>query len=145
MMSLWKLHPPSRDGRGGKTQIFLVLCLFVLLGNRCESKQTMSSNNAEPILSIALQDGFENEPVIVRVNRREVYRNKAVQTDYRISLADSFEMPLPDSPVVIEVELPEQSITDSLQFDGDTTLYVGISWLEDKLTLKTSKTPFGYL
>ena len=105
----------------------------------------MSSHNEEPVLSIALQDGFEQESVIVSVNGKEVYRNEALQTDYRISLAASFETPLPNSPVTIAIKLPKQSITDSLQFNADTTVYVGISWLEGRLLFKTSETPFGYL
>ena len=145
MKYLWKQHPLIWSGRERKAQVFLLLCLFVLLGSRCEPEQAMSSNKKEPVLSIALQDGFEKESIVVRVNGKEVYRNETVQTDYRISLADSFETPLPDSPIVVEVELPEQSITDSLQFESDTTIYVGISWLDGKLLFKTSETPFGYL
>ena len=96
-------------------------------------------------LHIALQDGFEDDLVVLIVNGKEVYRKKGVQTDYRISLADSFEMALPDTPVVIEVQLPDRHLTQIIKLDENSVTHVGISCLENDLQFWLSDKPFGYL
>ncbi|MGB3781034.1 MAG: hypothetical protein WA960_21905 [Tunicatimonas sp.] len=147
MNHVTKQQSSSWVSRARKTPVFLVPCFLLMLGNRCQPERAMNdtAQNTDALLSIALQDGFEGVPVIVRVNAKEVYNQKSVQTDYRISLAASFEVPLPVSPIVVEVELPQQQVTDTLRLATDTTVYVGISWLEGKLILKSSKIPFGYM
>ena len=133
----------------GKARPLGVLaCLLVILGNHCESPTTMNQSDNQvnqAVLSIALQDGFEGEPVVVRVNGKEVYRKNSVQTDYRISLADSFEVPLPDDPITVEVELPQRNARATQPIEAEGTVYVGVSWLEGKLQFRISDTPFGYL
>ena len=142
-----KQRSPLWRSESRKTNLFLALCLLSVLGSRCQSEQAMnnSTENTSAQLSIALQDGFEGVPVVVRVNEKEVYHQESVQTDYRISRAASFEVPLPASPVIIEVELPKQRVRDTLRLTTDTTVYVGVSWLEGKLVFKTAERPFGYL
>lgn len=97
------------------------------------------------VLHVALQDGFDDEPVAVLVNDEEVYRRADVKTDYRISLADSFEIPLPASPFVVTVRLPARSLTDSVTVEADATIYVGVSCRDGALLFRTSDRPFGYL
>ena len=99
----------------------------------------------EAALHIALQDGFDEEPVVVLVDEEEVYRRDEVQTDYRIGLADSFEMPLPASPFTVTVRLPARSLTDAITLDADATVYVGVSCQDGALLFQTSEQPFGYL
>ncbi|MEQ9439825.1 MAG: hypothetical protein RIG62_12295 [Cyclobacteriaceae bacterium] len=135
-------------GSFGKRWLYVSCCLLVVLGNRCQqdmNNENSETENTEPVLSIALQDGFEGEPVIVQVNGKEVYRKDSVQTDYRISLADSFEVPLPESPITVEVQLPQRQVTDVMEISSEASLYVGISWLDGSVLFRNSKTPFGYL
>lgn len=128
-----------------KASVFLVLSLT--LGNRCQTEPAMNdtTQNTGALLNVALQDGFEGVPVIVRVNAKEVYQRESVQTDYRISLAASFEVPLPASPITVEVELPKQRAVETLRLTTDSTVYVGVSWLDGQLVFKSSETPFGYM
>lgn len=97
------------------------------------------------VLHIALQDGFDDEPVAVLVDGEEVYRREDVRTDYRIGLADSFEIPLPAAPVTVTVRLPARSLTDAITLDAGATTYVGVSCQDGTLLFRTSKQPFGYL
>lgn len=98
-----------------------------------------------PKLHIALQDGFEGEPVTVMVNGATVYQQEHVQTDYRISRADAFDVPLPSLPVTVEVRLPQRHITQAIELADSEQRYLGVSCLEGQLQFKRSPTPFGYL
>ena len=102
-------------------------------------------NQTKPLLHIALQDGFESEPVQVNVNGLEVYRHENLQTDYRISLADSFEIPLPEPPFTVEAHLPKRQIAGSIAVNETALIYIGISFLDGALQFKLSETPFGYV
>jgi hypothetical protein len=97
------------------------------------------------VLHIALQEGFFEDQVVVRINGDEVYRKNGVKTDFRIGLADSFDLPMREGPVEIEVELPAKTIAGSttVQFGG--TAYVAVSVDERSLRFKTSDQPFGYV
>ena len=120
----------------------------MMLGNRCQQDMNNETNEveqSEQILGIDLQDGFEGEPVIVQVNGVEVYRKDKVQTDYRISRADSFEIPLPEYPMTVEILLPGRQVTDMIEIRSESIRYVGISWLDGKVVFRTSEMPFGYL
>ncbi|MEN8376598.1 MAG: hypothetical protein ABFS34_14215 [Gemmatimonadota bacterium] len=96
-------------------------------------------------LHVALQDGFDDEPVLVRVDGEEVYRREAVRTDYRISLADSFDHPVPDDSVMLEVTLPRRGLSDSLRVDVGATPHVGISCVDGAIRWRPSSEPFGYV
>lgn len=97
------------------------------------------------LLHVALQEGFDGVSVVVLVDGEEVYRRPDVQTDPRISLADSFEVPMPEPPVVLEVRLPDIGARGSFTVDREETPYVAVSYLDGSLEFRASATPFGYL
>jgi len=101
----------------------------------------------ETTLHVALQDGFDDDAVVVRIDGREVYREDDVVTDTRISLADSFEVEASGAPALLEVELPARHVRDSFQLPPPAggEIYVGVSFLEGSLQFRASARPFGYV
>lgn len=97
------------------------------------------------MLHVALQDGFENDNVIVEVNGKELYSKKDVQTDYRISFTDSFEVDETKKNCSVTIKLPEKGISGTMNINTDETPYLGISVLKGRLQFKKSDHPFGYL
>jgi hypothetical protein len=96
------------------------------------------------VLRIALQDGFDDDLVIVLVNGQEVLRKANVRTDPRFGLAYAFEVPLPDAPVTVEVQLPQRQVSNSTRLNIDGTVYLGVSYVNGVLQFITSAEPFLY-
>ena len=97
------------------------------------------------VLHVALQDGFDDDTVVVRVNDEEVFRQEGLSTDYRISLAEDFEVPRAEGPLRLEVELPDRDLAGALDIDAEGTVYVAVSVEEGALTFRLSDAPFGYM
>lgn len=98
------------------------------------------------LLHVALQEGFFGDAaVLVTVNDDAVYHEDAVETDLRIGLADSFEVPLPEGPVRIGVRMPEQDLEAGTSVESTETVYVGVSVVHGQIEFRLSNTPFGYV
>ena len=61
-------------------------------------------------LQIALQDGFENDSVIILVNGRERYNKSGVTTNRVISLADTVTCSVDTLSAVIQVDVTSKNI-----------------------------------
>jgi hypothetical protein len=96
-------------------------------------------------LSIALQDGFTGEEVIVRIDGREVNRLTA-QTAWEISLATSFELSLPQGRHRIELEIPGRDVRSSHDVEVNGPTWLGVSVLgPSDVVWRESSDPFGYV
>ena len=97
------------------------------------------------VLHIALQEGFTNDTVIVRVNSREVFRKENVKTRLQIGYADSFEMTVEESSVNVEVIVPLKNLTATIPVQVSGAAYVGVTIADDRIAYQISEEPFGYL
>ncbi len=95
-------------------------------------------------LHVALQDGFDNDKVEVRIDGRTVYERDGVTTLTQISLADAFDVDV-DGPVDLEISLPSRHVSTVVpvpaRLDG---AYIGVSVSGDSLVHRLSEEPFGY-
>src|SRR2546422_7280448 len=96
-------------------------------------------------LHIAMQEGFEDETVVIRVAGREAFRKDNVKTKLQIGFADSFEMNVEEGSVSIEIDLPKKSLSKSIELQVPNTVYLGVSIIAGKIEYKISPEPFGYL
>jgi hypothetical protein len=96
------------------------------------------------VLTIALQDGFSDDAVTVRVDDRTVIDNQSMRTDQRIGLAYALDVPAVDGLVTVQVHLPGRDLQVTRDIDTRTSPFVGISLLDGELVVTTSQTPFGY-
>jgi hypothetical protein len=112
-----------------------------LTGVTCIDKETVMA-----LLSVALEDGFVDDLVAVRVNDREVFRQPNVKTRFQIGLADSFEVNTPEGSVKVEVILPSKQLSESIVLEVSDRAYIGVSLTpEGKISYRVSQEPFGYL
>jgi hypothetical protein len=94
-------------------------------------------------LTIALEDGFEGDQVIVRVGDDVVIDQRDVRTDQRIGLAYAVDVPHPAAPIVVAVEVPNRRLHGGHELSATTTS-LGISLLDGAVSIRSSATPFGY-
>jgi len=99
-----------------------------------------------PTLHTALQEGFADDEVILRIDGREVFHKTGVKTRLQIGLAATHEEPVNSGPVSVEVELPARKLTRTLPMVVTEDLFLGVS-LEPVGTLRhvVSREPFGYV
>jgi hypothetical protein len=97
------------------------------------------------LLHIALQEGFEDETVVIRAAGKEVFRKDNVRTKLQIGLADSFEVNVEESPVTIEIDLPAKNLTESIEVQAPNTVHLGLSLIEGQIRHRISSEPFGYV
>lgn len=96
-------------------------------------------------LTIALQDGFTDDAVTVRVDGETVIDRASVRTDQRIGLAYAEDVPAAGGVVTVEARVPARDLRATADVDLRTGAHVGISVLDGELVITTSATPFGYV
>lgn len=95
-------------------------------------------------LSISLEEGFDNDTVVVSVNGTERYRRDGVSTKLQVGLADLFETDAEDGPVAIDVTLPLKRVSGRYEADAAGDFYVGVSLDSGALGFRHSSQTFGY-
>jgi len=99
-----------------------------------------------PTLHTALQEGFTDDEVILRIDGREVFHQSGVKTRLQIGLAATHEAQVTPGPVSVEVELPARRLARTLPLQVSEDTFLGVS-LEAAGTLRhvISHEPFGYV
>ena len=69
-------------------------------------------------MKLALEEGFEDDHVVVATGGSTIADETGVTTRYQINLARLIELELPDGARAIEVTLPDKGLTGTLDFDG---------------------------
>ena len=85
------------------------------------------------LINVALQDGFDRDTVVIRVDGDEAYRGEQVTTRTQISHADDMQLEVPEGPFTLEVEVPEQGIRETLQLDPRAQPNVTLSLLDGQI------------
>jgi hypothetical protein len=106
-----------------------------------------SKEAAMVLLHVALQEGFEDDTVVIRVNGEEVFHKPNVKTRLQIGYADSIEVNVQEGPVNVEVALPLRDLTESVVLQVSAPVYLGVSVTRDGRIMYTEprSEPFGYL
>jgi hypothetical protein len=95
-------------------------------------------------LSIDLQEGFEGEEVIVRVDGREAARCRGVRTNRMLGLADSLAVQVPEDKATIEIAVPSRHLERRVEVRPGETPYLGVSLSSGQINLLPYPEPFGY-
>lgn len=96
-------------------------------------------------LTIDLQNGFEDDTVLIKVNGAEVFQATKVSTRYQIGLARSVKLHAVEARSVIEIILPERVLSKSVDLDTSSPVYLGVSMTpEREITHRISSGPFLY-
>jgi hypothetical protein len=98
------------------------------------------------VLHVALQDGFEGDSVLLRLNGHGVFREDQVSTRHQLGLARNVELAVEgDSPVELEVVLPNRGLTRTITVEPSRTPNVAISVRGGELTDTRSQSRFHYM
>ena len=98
------------------------------------------------ILHIALLNGDAADSKNIRIDGRQVYHNPNLTTRIQINLADSSDIPMVTSSIILTVRLPQKNVSESLTIDGPWPVYPGIILEPDnKIRYFISLRPFHYL
>ena len=95
-------------------------------------------------IRIALQDGFEGDTVVVKVNGKQVFKQENIKTKRQIGKAASFEVEVEGGPVNVEVLLPLKNLSETIAVKVSGEAYLGVSVVEDKIEHRVSSEPFRY-
>lgn len=95
-------------------------------------------------IRIALQDGFEDETVVINLNGKEVFNQEHVKTKRQIGKACAFEVELDPGPADFEVTLPLRKLSDHIAVEVSDEVYLGISVVDGRIEHRISTEPFRY-
>ena len=96
-------------------------------------------------LTIDLQNGFEDDTVLIKMNGAEVFQATSVSTRYQIGLARSVKLDAGEARSAIEIILPDRALSKSVELDTSSPVYLGVSLTpEREITHRTSSGPFLY-
>jgi hypothetical protein len=94
----------------------------------------------------ALQDGFADDEVIVRVNGKEVVRQSNVRSqDPVIPFAAAKDVSIDQSSGTVAVDVPTRRMSQSFTVDFKEYPYLGIAIAGNAITLRKSGRPFEYM
>lgn len=137
--------------------LWLMMGLCIFLGGcnlsptteiRNESKtietKTTETEGEMIILAIDLQDGFEDDTVILQVNGENVYHKEDVSTKLLLGLADSFKTEVEKGPIKIDISAQTKGIKKTISLDVSADTYLGISIVNGIIEYIVSNEPFGY-
>ncbi|HEV7920113.1 MAG TPA: hypothetical protein VGR02_04895 [Thermoanaerobaculia bacterium] len=96
-----------------------------------------------PTLAIDLQDGFENDEVVIRVDGEERARRTGVTTKRLYGLAETVEVPA-GGPVTLELQVPTRGASKTLPVDATRDLWIGVSLQGGEIHAAVSVEPYGY-
>lgn len=100
-----------------------------------------------PLIHIAIQDGFQNDTLVVRLDGAEVYRRAGLKTRMQIGLADSFSFDAAPGAAELLVEIPTRNagVTIPVEVPPVGELHVGLSVTPDgAITYQSTDEPFRY-
>lgn len=95
-------------------------------------------------IRIALQDGFEGDTVVIKVNGKQAFKEENVKTKRQIGKAASFEIEVPEGPTNVEVSLPLKTISETIAFKVAGESYLGVSLVKNRIEHRISSEPFRY-
>lgn len=85
------------------------------------------------LINVALQDGFDGDTVVIRVDGAEAYRGEHVTTRTQISHAADMQLDVADGPVTLEVDVPTRGVQETFTLDPHAHPNVALSLLDGRL------------
>jgi hypothetical protein len=85
------------------------------------------------LIHLALEDGFDGDTVVVRVDGEEAYRGEGLTTRTQISHAASAELDVPADGATVEVEVETRGVRETIELDPRTQAHVAVSLREGAL------------
>ncbi|MFL5403888.1 MAG: hypothetical protein ACJ8BF_13835 [Gemmatimonadales bacterium] len=95
---------------------------------------------------VHLQEGFDGEPVILRLDGRVVANRATVRTRQQLGLAEIIQLDTSPGHHELEVVLPARNRVQTIPFDLQQELHLGLNLESDGVvTHRISQSTFGYV
>jgi hypothetical protein len=99
-----------------------------------------------PPLHVALQEGFSDDEVVVKVNGVQVRTLTGVTTKNQIGYAGALELELPAGETNVEVAIPTRGVAEATLVRLNEPVFLGVSVTSHgQLHFHQSHEPFGYV
>lgn len=97
-------------------------------------------------MEVHLQEGFDAEPVVVRINGRSVFEEDVVTTNLMLGFATTFEVDLAGAPGPLEVAvvLPARDVDERINL-ARPPQQLGLSVQGGRVVARVADEPFGYM
>lgn len=84
-------------------------------------------------LHLVLEDGFQNDTVVIRAHGRELFHRDDVTTRTQLSHAGDADVDVPEGVVTLEVEVPTRGVSDRVEVDAGATPIVALSLRDGRI------------
>ena len=84
-------------------------------------------------INVALQDGFDGDDVVMRVDGVEAYHGEQLTTRTQISHAADMQLEVPDRPFVLGVDVPTREVRETFDIDPHAHPNVSVSLRDGRL------------
>lgn len=84
-------------------------------------------------IKVALQDGFDGDNVVIRVDGVEAYHGEQLTTRTQISPAAGTRLEVPDRPFTLEVDVTTRRVYETLRLDPHAQPNVTLSLRDGEL------------
>jgi hypothetical protein len=95
-------------------------------------------------LGIHLQNGFDDDEVVVTIDGEERLHRHGVRTKRLLGLAEHTQIDVADGPISVTVSVPNRGLKHVMQIEPGTERNVGISITPDGIRTMAQNERFGY-
>lgn len=79
------------------------------------------------LIHVALEDGFDDDTVVLRVDGEEAFRRDGVTTRTQISRAADAELDVPERGATLEVDVATRGVRETIELDPAVRPVVAVS------------------
>lgn len=96
-------------------------------------------------LFIHLQEGFDDDLVIIEINGEEKFHNEQVTTKLLLGYAEVVELLISEAVARIQILLPQKDLAQSIDLPQPADVHIGVSIINNQIAYQVSDQPFGYM
>ncbi len=124
----------------------LMWCMLFGCASHGAARPDANATARQVPLHLALQDGFEHDDMVIRVNGEDVFTGTDISTDLRISLATTVDLEVTPGATTIEIVLTTRHLRATHTVDIRAPIYLAINITRDaQIRFRESLEPFGYV
>jgi hypothetical protein len=126
--------------------IIFAVALLIAACSPATGETRMPSDDQTVTLAVHLQDGFNEDTVVLTLNGEEVFRKEQITYSPLLGYADvSFEQQVNPGPIELQVQLPERGWSGSIDLEPSSDTYIGVFIANGEIQFTPpSQEPFGY-
>lgn len=98
-----------------------------------------------PRLFIHLQEGFDSDLVVIKLNGKEKFRHKQVTTKMLLGYAEVVEFQVSGGAAILQITLPQKKLTETIDLSPSADAHIAVSILDNQIAYQVSDQPFGYM